>query len=294
MISLFKKTLKLGMCTAGLIGVATIGAFALVGKGRTQAVMHDLHGRVLEGIDQSIDDPSAMRAQLHEMEKEYPERIAQVRRDLAELQTEIRGLERERAVSERVVALADADLQRVETQLAAQSASGETQLVALGSVEIDNRVISRDRAAARLQQIKSTRVSYANRAADAGHSLMYLEKQAGRLEEVLAKLETERAEFQGQILGLSREIEAIARNERLIKMLEKRQRTLDECSRYEAVSLDQINGRLSEIKSRQEAELDYLATSEQETDYEDLARMQLSTEKLEEQHTQSLEQASGF
>ena len=41
----------------------------------------------------------------------------------------------------------------------------------------------------------------------------------------------------------------------LIKLLEKRNRTIDECSRYEAASLDQITGRLASIKSRQEAEM---------------------------------------
>jgi chromosome segregation ATPase len=288
MISLFKKTMKVAVVTAGVLGVATLAAFAVAGKDRTTAVVHDLHGKVLEKIDASIDDPSAMRAQLREMEQEYPERIAQVRGDLAELQHEIRQLEREAAISERVVALADHDLSRLEEQLAAQ-VPGEHELVAVKAVKLDDHVYSMDRARIRLNQIRNTRVAYANRGADAKHDKLYLEKQEGRLQELLAKLEAERAEFQTQIVGLSRQIDAIARNDRLIKLLEKRNRTIEECSRYEAVSLDQITGRLDSIKTRQEAELDLLANTQQQSDYEGLARMQLATEDLEGQHDEFVE-----
>jgi len=286
MISLFKKTLKLGVVTAGLLAVASLAAYAVAGKERTNAVVHDLHGKMMEKIDAAIDDPSAMRAQLREMEKEYPERIAQVRSDLAEIQHEIGQLEREAAISARVVALADQDLERLETQLASQvpQSSSSNELVAIRSVKLDDHVYSVDRARIRLNQIKSTRLAHANRSADAKHDLMYLQKQEGRLTELQAKLEGERAEFQTQISGLSRQIDAIARNDRLIKLLDKRNRTIDECSRYESVSLDQITGRLASIKSRQEAELDLLANTEEQSNYEDLARMQLATEELEDQH----------
>lgn len=288
MISLFKKTLKIGVVTAGLVAVASMGAYAVAGKDRTNAVVHDLHGKVMEKIDAAIDDPSAMRAQLREMEKEYPERIAQVRSDLAEIQHEIRQLERESAISSRVVALADQDLERLETQLASQVPSGN-ELVAIRSVKLDDHVYSVDRARVRLNQIKNTRLAHANRSADAKHDLMYLEKQEGRLAELQTKLEGERAEFQTQISGLSRQIDAIARNDRLIKLLDKRNRTIDECSRYESISLDQITGRLASIKSRQEAELDLLANTEEQSDYEDLARMQIATEQLEDQHGELLQ-----
>jgi hypothetical protein len=285
MISLIKKTMKIGVVTAGLLAMAGVAAYAFAGKDRTHAAVYDLHGKVLDQIDAAIDNPSAMRSQLREMEKEYPERIAQVRSDLAELQHEIRQLDRETAISERVVALADQDLERLQTQLATQVPTGN-ELVAVKSVKLDDHIYSVGRANVRLHQIRNTRIAHANRGADAQHDKMYLEKQEGRLAELLAKLEAERAEFQTQIVGLSRQIDAIARNDRLIKLLEKRNRTIDDCSRYEAASLDQITGRLASIKSRQEAELDVLANTEQQADYEDLARMQLATEELEGQRSE--------
>jgi len=278
MFGFIKKTFKVTFFSAVLLGLAGVGAFALMGQHRSHAVVHELRDNVLDAIDSKISDPQAMRSQLREMEQEYPKRIAQVQGDLAELRHEMRQLEKESTVSTRVVALVDADIDRLETQLAAQVQSGEMRLA---SVVVDERIYTPERARVRLMQMRNTRLAHANRAADARHDLTYLQKQSDRLEELLAKLEAERAEFQTQILALTRQIDAIARNDRLITLLEKRNRTIEECTRYEAVSLDQITGRLEQIKTRQEAELDMLASSERATDYEGLARLQIATEDIE-------------
>lgn len=281
MFGIIKKTFRLGVITAGILGVGAIAAFAAFGEGRTKTVVREFHGKVLEKIDQTIDNPAALRAQLHEMEREYPERIAQVRGDLAELDAEIRSLERDQAVSERVVALVDTDLGRVEGALAAHSEVSSNGLTSVRAIEIADRVVSPQRAQHQLHQMKEQRLVYANRSADAQHDLLYLEKQRSRLQELLTKLETERAEFQTQILGLSRQIDAIARNDRLITLLERRNRTIEECTRYEAISLDQITGRLAQITSRQEAELDVLSNIEPSTDYEDMARLEIANQEFE-------------
>ena len=294
MISFFIKAVKIGMCTACLVGLAGVAAFAVVGQERTHAVVSEVHGNLLDAIDGKIEDPSALRAQLREMEKEYPKRIAQIHSDLAEIRAEIRGLQRTQAVSERVVALADEDLGNMQVQMASQITAGDGQVIPVRAVMIEDRVYSPRRAKARLNQIQNTRLAYANRAADAKHDLLYLEKQAVRLEELLTKLEGERTEFQTQIMTLSREIDSIARNDRLINLLEKRNRTISECSRYESVSLDQITGRLASIRSRQEAELDLLSNEEQEGDYEDMARRQLASEELDARATGYLETSVDF
>jgi len=289
MISFFAKTLKVGICTAGLVALAGMAAFATLGKERTHAVVGEMHGQLIEAIDDNIENPAALRSQLRDMEKEYPKRINQVRSDLAEVHAEVSSLDREIAIADRVVALAEKDLERLEAQLAAQLPDTEAQLVAVRAITLDDHVYTPSRAKVRLDQIRNTRVAYGNRAADAKHDLLYLEKQQGRLDQLLTKLEGERAEFQTQIMGLSRQIDSIARNDRLIKLLEKRNRTIDECSRYETVSLDQITGRLTQIKSRQEAELDLLGNEQKEANYEDLARMQLTTEKLEAKRQQYID-----
>ncbi len=284
MFSFVAKTLKVGICTAGLVGLAGAAAFSFAGQDRTESFVREIHGSVMNHIDSTISDPTAARAQLQKMEREYPKRIAEVQTDLTELRGEIAAIQNEHQVSLKVVALADADLGAMRTEMAGQfSQIGEVQLVSR-AVVLGDRVYSLAKAKARITEVERTRAMYANRAADAQHDLLYLEKQEARLAEILAKLETEQAEFQVQIQSLAREIDSIARNERLIKMLKKRDRTIENCSRYEAVRLDQLNGRLSQLRSQQEAELDNLANKEHASDYEGLARQQLQTERLEAKH----------
>ncbi|MFT5052379.1 MAG: chromosome segregation ATPase [Chlamydiales bacterium] len=277
MISLFKGLFRTSIITTVLVAVAVGGAVIFAGEGRTRAVLENVHSKVMHTIDSAIDDPTAARAQLRNLEQEYPERIRMVRGDLAELKEQLGQLQRERAVAERVVTLTDKDLSELEPQVAAAAAArmgGGTQVV----VMLQNHVYSADAAANKMNQIRQTRVAYANRAADAAHDMTYLQSQANRLGELLNQLENERAQFQTQIWQLSRQVDSIARNERLIKLLEKRNRTIDNCSRYDASSLDQLTGRLAEVRSRQEAELDLLANRQQQSDYEQMARFEVQVQ----------------
>jgi hypothetical protein len=65
------------------------------------------------------------------------------------------------------------------------------------------------------------------------------------------RLETEQAEFEAQLFQLDAQIDSIARNDRLIEMMEDRQATIDEHNRYQAHSLDQLRGRLDRIRNEQ-------------------------------------------
>jgi hypothetical protein len=278
MLSFVKGILRTGLIATVLIGTVAGGAALIAGPNRSHAVMDHFQETIQSSIDDALGDPVAMRSQLQELEREYPQRIAAVRGDLAELNEQMRQLEREQAISERVVALAERDLSHFEPALGqaatAVATSGGSQRLA---VAVDDKVYSYERAQSKANQIRQTRVAYSNRAADASHDLKYLEQQAGRLGDLLLQLEGERAQFQTQIQALSRQVDSIARNERLIGLLEKRNRTIEECSNYDVSTLDQLTGRLSEIRSRQEAELDMLSSHQGQTDYEDLARMELNS-----------------
>jgi chromosome segregation ATPase len=251
-----------------------------MGRHRTEAVVHGIHDNLLDSIDEHLDNPALMRSQLRELEREYPQRIAQVQGDLAQLRHEMKSLEQEVAVSERVVVLAERDLERLGTQVASQLPAEAG--ARLASVRLDDRVYTPDSAHAQLERVRATRSTYASRAADARHDLGYLVKQAGRLEELLAKLQSEQTEFRAQVVGLNRQIDSIARNDRLIDLLDKRNKTIEECGNYEAVSLKQITSRLDQIKGKQEAALDLLASEEHAIDYENLARQELASEELSE------------
>lgn len=279
MAGLIKTLLRVGVVTAACGGLALL----IAGPDRASALVDQAHDTILSHIDSTIDDPVALRKQLRELEREYPERIAQVSGDLAELNEQLRQIEREQAIADRVVALADRDLGALRP-VVAEAVAGQTVspaghgVRAVAGVVIDGRALTLSQAQTRLEQVSHTRVAYANRAADAAHDVIYLSQQSEQLENLLVQLESERAQFQGQLWQLDRQVDAIARNEKLIDMLEKRQRTINECSRYEVANLDQMVSRLSEVRARQQAELDLLTGNPAEVSYEDLAKMQLDSE----------------
>ncbi len=270
--SIFKVTTGLIVLTGAGLG----GALLIAGPQRTQAVIGQVHTNLLERIDSNVEDPAALRSQLKSLESEYPARISQVRGDLSELRLQMRELQRDQAVCERVVAMAQEDLSTLEpvmTEASALRATGGSNSVRV--VSWGDKVYSYDRASNQLNQVRQTVTAYANRAADAKHDLTYLGQQETRLADLLGTLETERAQFQSQITQLNRQVDAIARNERLISLMEDRNKTIDECSKYDAISLDNLTGRLNEVRSRQQAELDVLSNTQNQMDYEELARMQV-------------------
>lgn len=278
---MFKSIFKVGLGVVVLSGAGLGAALLLAGPQRTHAMIDQVHTDILQRIDANVEDPAALRTQLRNLEAEYPERISQVRGDLAELRQQVRQLEREEAICERVVEMANSDfasLEPVLNQATAMRASEGNSAVSV--VAWDDKVYSYDRAANQLNQVRQTLMAYTNRAADARHDLTHLRQQEGRLEDLLVTLETERTQFQSQIMQLTRQVDAIARNERLIGLLEKRNRTIDECSRYDVISLDNLTNRLAEVRSRQTAELDMLSNQQEQMDYEDMARMEISRSNI--------------
>ncbi|MCB9896808.1 MAG: hypothetical protein H6825_02265 [Planctomycetes bacterium] len=280
MVGIIKTLLRVGVITTACAGTAVLVA----GPERAGALLHQAHEKVLSAIDSSIEDPVALRAQLRELEAQYPERITQVRGDLAELTEQMRQLQRERDISDRVVALADRDLGMLEPLLSdaaaasVQTASARPGIGSIVSVRFDDRTYTLDQASTRANQIRQTKVAYANRAADAAHDLVYLQQQSEQMGQLLDQLETERAQFQAQLWQLDRQVDAIARNEKLIDMLGERKKTIEQLSGFQVASLDQMVARLAEVRVRQQAELDTLTDVGQQVAYEDVARMQLETE----------------
>lgn len=264
-----------------LVGIAVAGGtYLIAGPARAQAVLGKVQTDLRDKIDRAIDDPTALRARLQQLEKEYPERIAQVRGDLAELEEQIRQLRREEAISSRVVELVEQDLALLEPQVhEAGAALARTGEVRAALVSFDDQVYSLERAAAKLTQLRQTRVAHQSRAADASHDLTYLEQQATRLREMRDQLEAERAQFQIQLWQLERQVDSIARNQRLITLIEKRNRTLEECSRFDVVSLDQVTAKLAQLRQRQEAQLDVLSSAPRPGGYEEAARLELEAQR---------------
>jgi len=283
MTGIIKTTLRFGLVTLAVGGVVAVGAAMIAGPQRTHMVIDQVHTSVIEAIDENIEDPRILRNQLRDLEAEYPERISDLRGDLAELRSQISQLVREEAVSRRVVELSRADLSELEPMVTSMDGSvltshGGARVVS--TLRYQGRLMTADQARSKVNRIRQTQEAYAGRASDAAHDLVYLRQQEERMEDLLVQLESEHTAFQAQLWQLERQVDAIARNERLIEMLSDRQEVLDSYSNFEVKSLDGMTSRLSEVRSRQEAELEFLAVGQDSQDYEGMARLQLDGEAL--------------
>jgi predicted RNase H-like nuclease (RuvC/YqgF family) len=241
-------------------------------------------------VDKCITDPVALRAQMRKLEGEYPQRLAEVRGDLAELQQQKAQLVREREVSARVVELAESDMSTLQAMIqrgeqAQQTAQAmfdpadETSGGHIVKVVFNNQSIPLKDAYTKATRISQVHTAYTSRATDIDRDMGYLEQQEQRLGDLLGQLETEYAEFQAQVWQMDRQVDSIARNERLIDMMEKRQRTLDEQGRYKAHSLEQLSGRFADIRARQEAKLEALGSASSSLNYEDRAKNDIDAKR---------------
>ena len=151
------------------LGVAG-GALAMVaGPDRTATLVGHVQERFQDHIDAHIDDPTALRSQLRKLEAEYPERISELTGDLAELDQQISQLQREKAIAEKVVELASADLVDVEEHLARGS-------VALASTRGEGSY-AHEKALQRASDLRRTQAVYSSRANDAARDLGFLQTQ---------------------------------------------------------------------------------------------------------------------
>jgi DNA repair exonuclease SbcCD ATPase subunit len=282
----FTKTVVRSAVILALVGGT---AAIIVGPDRLGALFDQTQNSINRQVDKVITDPVALRAQMRKLEAEYPERLAEVRRDLSELQQQKAQLVREREVSARVVELAEQDLTTLQAMIERGEQAAQTAQAMYDSdsaygghvvrVVFNNQSIPLKEAYNKATRIQQVHAAYVSRAADIDRDMGYLEQQEQRLTDLLSQLETEYAEFQAQVWQMDRQVDSIARNERLIEMMEKRQRTLDEQGRYKAHSLDQLASRFADIRARQEARLEALGTATSTLNYEDRAKFEIDSRK---------------
>tara|TARA_R110000868_G_scaffold411617_1_gene706349 strand:+ start:442403 stop:443371 length:969 start_codon:yes stop_codon:yes gene_type:complete len=273
----FGKTIVRGVVITALAGGVLV---AVAGPQRVGAMVHQTRSNFISVIDDNIEDPIMLRAQIKNLEAQYPHKIAEVRSDLTEVQTQIAQLDRELQVATKVVSLAAMDLETVSGQLTQARYTQESNPGAIVRVSLNNRAVDLDDAYAKRNQIQQTRDMYASRATDLSTDLGYLNDQEQQLADLLERLESERSEFQAKLFQLDAQIDTIARNERLIDMMEDRQDTIDAHSNFQANSLDQLNGRLSGIRTEQRARLEAIAGRDSDKNYVDEAEFLIDQEGL--------------
>lgn len=270
-----------GICKSvvrfGVIGGLATGALVLIaGPQRVHALIQQGRDTVNNVIDSNITDPVALRAKLRQLEEEYPRRIEQVEGDLAQLQTQKAQLTRELRIAEAVVELTERDHAQISAALdrldgerirLASSAEDDRQYVLV----IDEQRLSPEAARSRSEQILATKTANAAKAADLEKHLAYLGQQEERFTDLLSKLKSEQTQFRAQLFDLDRQVDAVARNERMIDVMKGRQKTLDEQGSYRAASLGQFQQSVAARLAQQEATLASLAQNQAVTNYEQQA-----------------------
>ncbi|MEO0513089.1 MAG: hypothetical protein AAF108_09370 [Planctomycetota bacterium] len=267
----------------GVISALGLGATYIVlesvAPGSARAVLQQGKQTVTRVIAQNVDDPVAIRAQLRQLEEEYPQRIAQVRTDLTELRSQRSSFEHELEVARRVVELTEADMGQLRGLISRAEEAQSDAAYGVVRVRFDRRSLDVDQAYEKAARLSDLRNAHAARAHEIERDLTLLAEQENQLASLLDQLETEREQFRQQLWQLDRQVDAIARNDRMIEMMEKRQATLDEISPYAAASLDQVTARLAEVRSEQEQQLQALGRSKAGTDYVARAKNQLDAER---------------
>jgi chromosome segregation ATPase len=255
----------------GVIGTLAGGGLMVVAEtarpGSVSAIFGQGKQAIAGVIDRNIDDPVALRAQIAQLEAQYPKKIAEVRSDLRDVRDQITQLSRKVKESRMVVQLTQADLEQLDTGLARAREVQARNPGAIVRISLDKgRVDLRDALNER-RGIEQTMQVHANLVVELERDLGYLTEQEHQLAELLTKLETEHAEFQGKLAALDMQIDSIARNDRMIAMMEDRQKTIDEHSRYRAAGLDQLDSHIARIRSEQQARLESIAGRQQDKDY---------------------------
>lgn len=265
----FTKSILRWTLIGGLgVGVATI----VVGPARVGAAFDQVRNSLIEVTDDFIEDPVALRRQLAELAEEYPTRIAEVQGELAAVARQISQLEHSSEVARRVVAMTGDDLLKLRELVDGTS----TRTV---SLRTGGAAVTSERALAEAQRIRGVREAYRDRAASETQQLTMLQGQRDRLQEILDKLQGEHRRFEARVWQLDQQIDAIARNERLIELTKQQQEILAEYDRFGKVgNLDQLEGRLAQLRAEQEARLETLSKG-RAGDYEAAARDHLAEEQ---------------
>jgi chromosome segregation ATPase len=267
-----------GILRWGLIATLGLGGLTLlIGPQRVAAGMAQVRHKLQGAVDKCVDDPIALRRQLQSLAEQYPDRIAEVRGELAAVDNQISQFNRDSEIAQRVVAMTTDDLSNLKTLVTRAEATAAASATPV-NIRFENRRFDINQAYAEAGRINSVRVSYQDRLASNTQQLTILTEQKTRLSEILTKLDSEYQSFEAKLWQLDRQIDAIERNDRLIDMTKEMQATLESYSKFGKVgNLQQLESKLAELRTVQEAQLDALRHKTTNRDYESEAEHQLNT-----------------
>ena len=274
----------------GLIGgLALGGATLLIGPERVAMGLSQIRSKAQGVVDGCIDDPVALRSQLQALAEEYPDRIAEVRGEIAEVDQQIKQFDRDVDIANRVVAMTTDDLKELKT-LVARAEAEAAQSVRPVSIRFEGVRFSVDEAYTEGHRINNVRQTYRDRLAHDEVQTKFLQEQKSRLAQILDKLETDYNTYQSQLWQLDRQIDSIQRNDRLIELTEQQQATLEGYEKFGKLNnLKQLEAKLAELRAKQEAQLQHLEKASINVQYEERAEYEMDAEEFGEDPFEEVE-----
>lgn len=260
----------------GLIGALVLGGTTwLIGGDRVAAGLSQLRSQARDMVTAYVDEPTALRNQLQQLAEQYPDRIATVRSEIAEVEHQLNEFQRDAEVAQRVVSMTNEDL----TDLKALVTKAETKAESTTrpvSLRFDGVRFSINEAYEEANRIHKVRQAYADRLAHGEKQVQFLQKQRSRLNEILNKLQTEYDRYQTQLWQLEQQIDAIERNEKLIELAKEHEATLENYEKLGKVgNFKQIESKLREMQAIQESQLQTLTRETERKDYEERAEYEM-------------------
>lgn len=275
----------------GLVGgLALGGATLLLGPERVSAGFAQLRGKAQNVVDNLVDDPVALRRQLQGLAEQYPDRIAEVRGEIAQVEQQLKQYDHDIDVATRVVAMTNDHLGQLKT-LVARAEESSQQTTRPVAIRFEGVKFNIEEAYNEARRINNVRGTYQDRLVADQQQVNFLTQQKSRLTEILDKLDSEYSTFQAQLWQLDRQIDAVERNERLITLTEQQQQTLASYEKFGKIgSLKQLEAKLAELRAVQEAQLESLSKKGVHMDYENRAQYEMSTEGMGENPFDSIDE----
>ena len=252
-------------------GIAVGGIAIIIGPQRVIAAFETMQNRAGNFVDKYIDveEARALRTHLHDLAAVYPDRIAEIRGEIARIDTQLDQFEHDADVARRVVAMTEVDLEQLGSRVHEAELSGVRQVsLVSGDAGVNLKIAYREG-----HRIRGIRQTYQDRLVTNQRQMELLNTQHDRLTELLDRVQQEFGDYQAQVWQLDRQIDSIERNERLIALTESQQQTLQQYeSTGEVESLRAIETKLAELQAVQEGTLQALGEQGRQDEYEQRAR----------------------
>jgi len=269
-----------GIFKWGVIGaLLTVGLVAVIGLTRVKTAFHSVRDHLRSNVDELVDTRIALRHEIDKLQKEYPERIAEIRVQLSAIDRDLAKCGEEIQLFEEVVGLAESDAEVLRNRIAGADADADG--VNATFIEFRSERLGPEEAWSRAARAADYAASYRERISDTKNQRALLQEEKARLRAELASLEREYRDFKAEIASMNRDIESLKRKEKLVELAERRSGEREDLFTDRATSLQVVQEKIQRRKIELEEKLKALNAFRSQNEYESRARLRLATDRSE-------------